>query len=581
MLVELTIRNLAVIESVRLGFHKGFHVLTGETGAGKSIIIDALSLIAGGRGSSELVRYGQDKAEIEALFDVPENHPVWEVLKRIGLEAAPEEQLVIRREINAQGKSISRINGQLVNLGMLREAGEWLVNIHGQHEHQSLLKAEAHIDWLDLFGGKAIADAKAAYLQSYETYTKLRKQLQELKEAGKQTLQMQDLYRFQVEEISEAKLKPGEDESLLEEKRKLGNAEKLFQNVNASYEALYGNGKGLDSIRKAVQKLQDIATYDKSVLQPMSEQVQSAFYQLEDAAYQLRDYRDQIEFNPARLDQIEDRLNLISSFRRKYGESVEDILAYLHQIQQELSILDHKEEKLEELEALIKEKRAACLALARQLSDLRRKAGLELAENIEFELKELHMERTKFHVSIVKTEDTSADGSSVRLTRQGMDQVEFLIAPNPGEPLRGLGKIASGGELSRIMLAMKSIFAKVDQIPVLVFDEVDTGVSGRAAQAIAERMARLSSDCQVFSITHLPQVACMADAHYYISKAVEEGRTFTKVRDLPLEERTEELARMLGGVEITETTLHHAKEMLSLAIAQKNAYRKEIQQNMA
>jgi DNA repair protein RecN (Recombination protein N) len=584
MLVELSIRNLAVIESVRLAFHKGFHVLTGETGAGKSIIIDALSLIAGGRGSSELVRYGQDKAEIEALFDVAESHPVWEVLKRFGLGASPEEQLIIRREINAQGKSVSRINGQLVNLGTLREAGEWLVNIHGQHEHQSLLKAEAHIEWLDLFGGKVIAEAKSAYLQAYEEYAKLRKQLQELKEAGKQTLQMQDLYRFQVEEISEANLKPGEDESLLEEKRKLGNAEKLFQNVNASYEAINGNGKGLESIRKAAQKLLDITSYDKAVLQPLTEQVQSAFYQLEDAAYQLRDYRDQIEFNPTRLDQIESRLNLISSFRRKYGESVSDILAYLRHIEQELSVLDNKEEKLEELESLIKENRAICLTLARQLSDLRKKAGQELAENIEFELKELHMERTKFHVSIGKLEElkeTAADGGAVRLTRQGMDQVEFLIAPNPGEPLRGLGRIASGGELSRIMLAMKSIFAKVDQIPVLVFDEVDTGVSGRAAQAIAERMARLSSDCQVFSITHLPQVACMADAHYYISKAVEEERTFTKVRDLASNERTEELARMLGGVEITETTLHHANEMLTLAAAQKNAYRKEIQQNMA
>ncbi|WP_438448821.1 DNA repair protein RecN [Gorillibacterium sp. sgz5001074] len=582
MLLELSIRNLAVIESVKLSFHKGFHVLTGETGAGKSIIIDALSLIAGSRGASDLVRYGQDKAEIEALFDVPENHPVWEVLNRIGLEAAPHELLIIRREINAQGKSVSRINGQLVNLGLLREAGEWLVNIHGQHEHQSLLKAEAHIEWLDLFGGKEIAESKGAYIQAYEEYNKLQKQLNDLKEAGKQALQMQDLYRFQVEEISDAKLKPGEDESLSEEKRKLGNAEKLFQNVNDSYEGMYANGKALDLVRKAVQRIQDIADYDAPKLQPVLEQMQSAYYQLEDAAYQLRDYRDQIEFNPARLDQIEDRLSLISSLRRKYGENVVDILAYLGQIKNELSALDHKEEKLQELESQLKDKHNECVGLAGKLSALRRSAGLRLAEGIERELKELHMERTKFHVNIIRLDEGKEPGDgSVRLNRQGMDQVEFLIAPNPGEPLRGLGKIASGGELSRIMLAMKSIFAKMDQIPVLVFDEVDTGVSGRAAQAIAERMARLSSDCQVFSITHLPQVACMADAHYYISKAVEDDRTFTKVRDLEESDRTEELARMLGGVEITETTLHHAKEMLALAIAQKTAYRKENQQIMA
>jgi DNA repair protein RecN (Recombination protein N) len=584
MLQELSIRNLAVIESVRLSFHRGFHVLTGETGAGKSIIIDALGLIAGGRGSSDLVRYGQDKAEIEALFDVPNNHPVWEVLNAIGLEAAADEHLIIRRELSAQGKSISRINGQLVNLTTLRQAGEWLVNIHGQHEHQSLLKAEEHIRWLDLFGGSEIAEAKSAYTAAYDQYVKLQKELLELREAGKQALQMQDLFRFQVEEISEANLKRGEDECLAEEKSKLGNAEKLYQNVNESYESLFSNGKGLDLIRKSVQKLQDIVRFDPGKLQPLQEQMQSAFYQLEDAAYQLRDYRDQVEFNPARLDQIEDRLSLISSFKRKYGENVEEILNYLHRVEQELSALDHKEERLQELEARLAGKQAECATLGRELSVLRRVAGTRLAEFIEAELKELHMERTKFHVSLNRLDDPKGvpvDGATVRLTRQGIDQVEFLIAPNPGEPLRGLGKIASGGELSRIMLAMKSIFAKVDRIPVLVFDEVDTGVSGRAAQAIAERLARLSAECQVFSITHLPQVACMADAHYYISKAVKDGRTFTQVGDLNEEQRAEELARMLGGVEITETTLHHAKEMLALATTRKTAYEKEFKQIMA
>lgn len=581
MLKELSIRNLAVIESVRLGFHEGFHVLTGETGAGKSIIIDALGLIAGGRSSSDLVRYGQDKAEIEALFDLEEGHPVWDALKEIGIEADGDEHLIIRREINAQGKSVSRINGQLVNLATLKSAGEWLVNIHGQHEHQSLLKAEAHIHWLDLFGGGEIAAAKKAYQEAYDEYTDLLRQVQELKDAGKQVLQMQDLYRFQVEEISGAGLKPGEDESLMAERRKLGNAEKCYQNVNDSYESMYGTGKGLDSTRKALQKLQDIAEYDPSVLHPLMEQIQSAFYQLEDAAYQLRDYRDRIEFNPDRLDQIEQRLDVIASFRRKYGESVTDILAYLQKIEQELSALDHKEERLQELEDKLASILADCVKLARRLSELRVKAGKELSAAIERELKELQMVRTIFQASIVRLEDPKGvpvDGTPVRLTRLGFDQVEFLIAPNPGEPLRGLGKIASGGELSRIMLALKSIFAKVDRIPVLVFDEVDTGVSGRAAQAIAEKMARLSRDCQVFSITHLPQVACMADAHYLILKAVEVERTFTKVRDLDTRGRTEELARMLGGVEITETTLQHAKEMLDLAAAQKSASSEHVQQ---
>lgn len=584
MLQELSIRNLAVIESIRLSFHNGFHVLTGETGAGKSIIIDALGLIAGGRGASDLVRFGQDKAEIEALFDVPADHPVWEVLEAIGLTAAADEHLIIRRELSAQGKSVSRINGQLVNLSLLREAGERLINIHGQHEHQSLLKAEEHIRWLDMFGGREIDEALSAYGAAYHEYMKLHKELAALREAGKQALQMQDLYRFQVEEIAEARLKSGEDECLAEEKSKLGNAEKLYQNVNDSYEALNAGGKALDLVRRAVHKLQDIAPFDPGQLNPLLEQMQGAFYQLEDAAFQLRDYRDGVEFNPDRLNEIEERLSLIASFRRKYGENVDEILRYLDKVRQELSVLDHKEERQQELEKMLADQEKACLRLAVRLSELRAAAGLRLAADIEAELKELHMERTVFHVQISRSEDprgVALDGAKVRLSRSGIDQVEFLIAPNPGEPLRGLGKIASGGELSRMMLAMKSIFAKVDRIPVLVFDEVDTGVSGRAAQAIAERMARLSADCQVFSITHLPQVACMADAHYYISKAVEDGRTFTRVKDLISDERAEELARMLGGVEITETTLSHAMEMLAMAKTQKKAFEKEIKQIMA
>lgn len=584
MLQELSIRNLAVIESVRLAFHNGFHVLTGETGAGKSIIIDALGLIAGGRGASDLVRFGQDKAEIEALFDVPSDHPVWEVLEKIGLTAAADEHLIIRRELSVQGKSVSRINGQLVNLSTLREAGERLVNIHGQHEHQSLLRAEEHIRWLDVFGGQEIEETRSAYSAAYMEYVRIHKELAALREAEKQALQMQDLYRFQVEEIAEAQLKSGEDECLAEEKSKLGNAEKLSQNVNDSYEALNAGGKALDLVRRAVHKLQDIAPFDSGRLSPVLEQMQGAFFQLEDAAFQLRDYREGVEFNPQRLNEIEDRLSLISSFRRKYGENVEEILRYLEKVRQELAVLDHKEERQQDLEKKLVRQEKECVRIALKLSGQRASAGLRLAEAIEWELKELHMERTVFHVQMTRLEDpkgVSMEGTRVRLSRSGIDQVEFLISPNPGEPLRGLGKIASGGELSRMMLAMKSIFAKVDRIPVLVFDEVDTGVSGRAAQAIAERMARLSSDCQVFSITHLPQVACMADAHYYISKAVEDERTYTRVKDLDTAERAEELARMLGGVEITETTLSHALEMLAMAETQKKAFEKEFKQIMA
>lgn len=572
MLVELSIRNLAVIESVRISFKQGFHVLTGETGAGKSIIIDALGLIIGGRGSADLVRYGADKAEIEACFSLADEHPVWQTLRDIGIESE-DEALIIRREVTAQGKSSCRINGQMVNLTMLKEIGEWLVNIHGQHEHQSLLKVEKHIDWLDLFGAEPILPVKTNYQSAYKSYQDMVRQLQELAEKSKNDLQMMDLYRFQIEEISGAALKLDEDELLMEEKRKLANAEKMFQHTAEAYDALYANQGGLDSISKAIRRLEEIVEVDRPTLQPLVEQIQNAYYQMEDAAYQVRDYRDQVEFNPGRLEQIEQRLDLISSLRRKYGENVQVILDYLEQIQAEVDLIENKDEQLQQLQHAVDKEKARCISLATELSEYRMKAAKQLALSIEAELRDLHMERTQIEVQVTQVEDVHnglpAGDKLLKYGRNGWDQVEFLISPNPGEPLRSLHKIASGGELSRIMLAMKSIFARMDRIPVLVFDEVDTGVSGRAAQAIAEKLSILSENCQVFSITHLPQVACMADAHYEIRKEVDEDRTFTTVQDLTEAERSLELARMLGGVEVTSTTLEHAKEMLRLANQKK------------
>jgi DNA repair protein RecN (Recombination protein N) len=562
MLLEMSIRNLAVIESIHLHFRKGFHVLTGETGAGKSIIIDALTLVAGGRSSADLVRYGSDKSTIEALFHIEASHPVWDTLAGLGIEADAEEHLIIRREITAQGKSTSRINGHMVNLAGLKSVGAWLVNIHGQHEHQSLFQVDEHINWLDLFGDTAIASIKREYSKAFQVYSGIRKSLKELEETSKQSLQMLDLYRFQVEEINSARLILGEDVLLNEEKRKLSNAEKIYQNAADSYESISGTG-GLETINKVMQKIQDIAALDPVKLNPVLEQIQNAYYQLEDAAYQIRDYRDDIEFNPIRLDDIEQRLHMVASLRRKYGDSVADILAYVSKVQKELDLIENKDEKLQELQKQEKQAASSVRKLAKSLSEQRLQVSEKLASEIVAELRDLHMEKTQFKVEIKFNED--AFGIN------GADEVEFLISANPGEPLRSLSKIASGGEISRVMLALKSIFARVDLIPVLVFDEVDTGVSGRAAQAIAEKMSRLSRDCQVFSITHLPQVACMADSHYCIHKSTDGSRTFTHVDDLGTDGRIHELARMLGGVEVTETTLQHAQEMLDLAEDKKTS----------
>mgnify|MGYP000462596656 FL=1 len=447
MLETLSIRNLAVVEAVDVVFHPGFHVLTGETGAGKSIIIDALGLIAGGRGSADSIRYGCEKAEMEALFSLPENHPVWETLERLGIRAQKEEHLIIRRELTAQGKSISRVNGQMVNLSMLREIGEQLVNIHGQHEHQNLLKAERHLSLLDTFGEEIIGPLKTDYQEKYSEFAKVEKELRELQESSQKGYQMLDLYRFQLEEISAASLKEGEDVLLSEERVKLSHSEKMMDSVSGSYELLYDR-QGIESIGSVISKLEDAVRYDEKGLKPILEQLQSSYYQLEDAAFQLRDYREEIEFNPQRLEEIENRLDLISGLRRKYGDSIEQILEYYEQIHRETDLLENKDEYLEKLTVKRDGLLSVLMEAANKLSKARQQCALDLAGQVESELKDLQMERTSLKVSLDTLEDPRGfeyQNKRIRLTRQGIDSAEFMISANPGEPLRPLNKIASGG----------------------------------------------------------------------------------------------------------------------------------------
>lgn len=572
MLVHLSIRNLAVVEAVDVTFHSGFHVLTGETGAGKSIIIDALGLIAGGRGSADLIRYGCERAEMEASFDLPNSHSVWTKLMELGITANSDESLIIRREISIQGKSTARINGQLVNLSMLREIGSGLINLHGQHDHQALLRPECHLDLLDAYGSDTIGPVKVQYQHTYASFVKVDKEWRELRSNSQQLLRMLDIYRFQLEEIAAAELKCGEDEFLAEEKVKLSHSEKMMDSVSQAYELLYGN-HGIEAISKAVSRLSDVVNYDKGIA-PLLEQLQSAYYQLEDAAFSLRSYRENIEFNPERLDEVEDRLNLISTLRRKYGDDVQGILQYYEKIRLETDKLENSDELLDKLESRREELLSQLMSDALKLTAVRQRQAEELAIQIEQELKDLQMGRTVLQVKLTWNEDANGiewEGKKLRIGKHGIDNAEFLISPNPGEPLRPLSKIASGGELSRMMLALKSIFARHDEVPVLIFDEVDTGVSGRAAQSIAEKLYRLSRTCQVFSITHLPQVACMADQQYLIEKIIEDERTMTRIEPLDEKGRIKETARMLGGVEVTQNTLDHAQEMLSLAKSQKDA----------
>lgn len=566
MLRELSIRNLAVIEEVTVGFHDGFHVLTGETGAGKSILIDALILLIGGRGSSDMVRYGCDKAEMEASFELGSAHPVWHVLQRLGLKGSSEDLLTVRRELSAQGKSSCRINGSIANLTMLREIGECLVNVHGQHEHQSLLRTEQHLEWLDLFAGEQVAELKRAYQAAFFRYGELRSSLKSLMEGSRQNMQMLDLYKFQLEEIRSAALRKDEWEQLQQEKETLAHADKIMSHAAGAYGLLHDSG-ALESMAAAIAKLEEIAPYQPTLLEPLVEQIKGAYFQAEDAVHQLRGYQEGIQSDPERLASIEDRITLLKGLRRKYGDTLPDIMAYYKKIKHEASLIENRDDHIRELKAALKEAYAEAAELAERLSARRKQAGELLSVSVESQLKDLGMGRTQFRAHV----DAQPAEESYKLTLHGIDEAGFLLAPNPGEPLKPLSKIASGGEMSRIMLALKSIFAEIDQVPVLIFDEVDTGVSGRAAQAIAEKLSQLSGKCQVFSITHLPQVACMADYHYEISKHVVHDRTSTSVKELSDRERIEELARMLGGVEVTDKTRHHAQEMLVLADRQKGA----------
>ncbi|SEN22234.1 DNA repair protein RecN [Lihuaxuella thermophila] len=565
MLRELSIRQFAIIEEIQLRFEEGFHVLTGETGAGKSILIDALGLVAGGRASSEFVRHGADKAEVEALFELSPSHPVRPVLAEWGIEEDPDS-LIIRREITATGKSTCRINGRIVTLSMLKQIGKKLLDISGQHEHQSLLDVDEHLELLDQFGGEQIFSIRRKYERVFEQYQQLSKELDRLNLNQKEIAQRIDLLEFQKDEIQSAELVPGEDEELEQERNRLAYSEKLITHSAKAYDHLYGEQEGLDHLQAALSHLEEILPLDET-LSPVYETIQTCTYQLEEAVRELSRYRDQLEFDPNRLNEVEERLHLIQQLKRKYGDTIEDILRHGEQVERELEQLMHRDERQAELKEKIDQLYVQMESLAKELTMIRKKVATELEAKVEQELADLNMASTVFHVAFYPDAYRTA-----RFTSAGQDLIEFQIAPNPGEPLRPLAKIASGGELSRIMLALKCIFADIEGIHTLIFDEIDTGVSGRAAQAIAEKVAVLAKKNQVLCVTHLPQVACMADFHFYISKESLNEKTRTHVELLASQDRTLELARMLGGVEVTRTTREHAEEMLRLA--------KKVKQNL-
>ncbi|TDT61932.1 DNA repair protein RecN [Fonticella tunisiensis] len=555
MLLELHVKNFALIDRVDLEFAEGLNILTGETGAGKSIIIDSVNFLLGDKQSKDIIRTGEESAYVEGVFEV-RNEEFNRLLLENGIET--DEVVVITREINQSGRSISRINGRTVTVGLLKQAGKYLIDIHGQHEHQSLLDEDSHMDILDSFCGESFQALKKEYRQKYADLKEIKRELNKLNADEQYKLRRMDLLSFQIQEISEANLKIGEDEELAKRKDILANSEKIISNLAAAYESLYeGEEKGCayDLMGVGISHLESIEKYDEN-LSKMKTSLEDLYYQLKDIIDEIREYRDSIDFDPEELNDIEARLDLINRLKRKYGSTIEEILQYYDKIKEELSKIERSEEIIEDMNKKKDEYLKNLREIAAQMTEIRKKTALRLKEAIEKELKYLGMERAIFKVEVKEREELGENGN---------DNVYFTMTANPGEPLRPLSKVASGGEMSRIMLAIKSVIADVDRIPTLIFDEIDTGISGRTAQSVAEKMVLIAKNHQILCVTHLPQIASMADVHFKIQKFINNDKTVTTVQKLEYIDQVDELARMLGGAIVTELTRNHSKEMLELA----------------
>jgi DNA repair protein RecN (Recombination protein N) len=570
MLQQLYIKDFALIDEMRVDMHPGLNILTGETGAGKSIVIDSINLILGDRANIDLIRSTKDKAIIEAVFDLKDVPLALEKLNYIGIEA--DQTLVIFREISGVGRNICRINGRTVTQSILKDVAETLLDLHGQHEHQSLLNPDKHIDFLDQFGGKDIIQILTAVETTYKKYKEASSKLKDLSDKRKDMLSKLEFLKFQQQELAVANLSELESDQLEKQKMVLANAEKIFTSVTTAYAAINDTNElqmsALDGIGTAVNAVRQVENFDEK-LKEISELLDNIICLVEDVARELRDYIDTLEFSAERLNEIEERLDLINRLKRKYGcTNVKELIEILNKIENEieqLSDLEYSVEAIEKQKVKIQEN---LIDQCKKLSSYRKKAALYLEEAIAKELKDLAMDKTQFKVNIDMTHsDTGVpvENNIVTVTARGFDKVEFLISTNPGEPLKPLSKIVSGGELSRIMLAIKSVLAKTDNIPTMVFDEIDTGISGRTAQMVAEKLSSISKNRQIICVTHLPQIACMADRHFYLEKKFGNTETVTYIKELDSNDKITELARMLGGAQLTETTKKHAKEMLNMA----------------
>lgn len=553
MLNQLSVRNVAVIDKLDINLHDGVSVLTGETGAGKSIIIDSINMILGDRANKELVRYGTDKAIVQAVFDAPKS--VINILEENDIDVE-DETVIITRQVTKEGKSVARINGMVVTLNILREISDRLINIHGQHDNQALLTPIRHITFLD-----AYADNEE-YINRYKDILskkrEIEKKISSLEMDEQEKMQRIDLLEYQVKEIKKASLEKDEEDDLREQRDIYTNAEQITKSVNEAYMNLYEGDEiqsAYDGISIAVNEISQISDLNPQ-LKSIYDTLNEIMYSLEDTAHEIKEFGETVEFDEQALNEIEERLDLISRLKRKYGNSIEEILEYLKKAESELNDIKLSDERTNELKEELKNITKELKEKGNVLTQRRENAAKVLEENIEKSLHELNMEKSKFKVNI-ENDGTFYDN--------GMDKVEFLISTNPGEPLKPLVKIASGGELSRVMLAIKSILADSDGVDTMIFDEIDTGVSGKAAMSIAKKLAVIAKNKQVICITHLPQLTAMADNHYLIQKNTDGELASTTLKELDEEGRELELARIIDGGEVTELALSHAKQMLENA----------------
>jgi len=566
MLLQLDIQNVAIIDRVSIELGKGLNILTGETGAGKSIIIDSINAILGERVSKELIRTGKDKARIEAVFQV-DNSKLSDIFEELGIEAEEDGTLIISREFTLQGRNICRINGQIATVTMVKKIGERIIDVHGQHDNQSLLRTDSHIRLLDAFAGERIQMLKQKYHEILSNYNKTKSRLMELTGDKYDIERKIDILKYQVDEIKKARLKTGEEEELNKQRIIYSNAEKIIAALSGAYELLCGGnnlrGSASDAINEAMSEVNSIVRFDEKYL-GIAEKLENIVYNLEDVVEEIRRERDLIEYDPDLVEQIEERLDLIYKLKRKYGPSVEEVLEFCKKAEKELEEVLRSEELAEELKKELSKLNEELYTFAIQMNNERQKAAKILEDRIGNELADLEMKNAKFKVNI-EFDDRIYDNGERKYTGNGLDKVEFLISPNVGEPLKPLSKIASGGEMSRIMLAIKNILANVDSIPTLIFDEIDIGISGRASQKVGEKLSSISKNHQVICVTHLAQIACMADNHYLIEKISDKSSTRTVVKKLSHDESKYEIARIISGSDMSDITIKHAEEMLENA----------------